>query len=96
MTPRSAVRYVSAARHITDCAMPPGKKVQSADNLCKQFGLRSGLPGPVAQSVTSRIADPGVVSSIPAQPHTFAEIDHKIFSKVILLLVPIQEGLYVH
>ena len=30
--------------------------------------------GPIAQT-----ADPGVASSIPAQPHTFLEIDHKIF-----------------
>ena len=28
-------------------------------------------PGPVGQSVVSPIADPGIVSLIPAQPHTF-------------------------
>ena len=30
-------------------------------------------------------ADPGVVSSIMAQSHTFVEIDHEIISMVILL-----------
>ena len=45
----------------------------------------------VAQSVTclatdeSLTADPGVRSSIPARSHTFVEIDHEIFSTVILL-----------
>ena len=49
--------------------------------------------GPVAQLVASLIADPGVVSSYPAQPHTFVEIDHKILSMVILLFPLFQEGL---
>ena len=31
------------------------------------------------------VADPGVPSSIPAHSHTFLEIDHEIFSTVILL-----------
>ena len=46
----------------------------------------------VAQSVTClaidaslTTADPGVESSIPAQSHTFVEIDHGIISTVILL-----------
>ena len=49
-------------------------------------------PGRVAQSVTCLssdaclTADPGVASSIPAQYHTFMEIDHEIISTVILLL----------
>ena len=49
-------------------------------------------PGRVAQSVTCLAtdacltADPGVASSIPAQYHTFVEIDHEIISTVILLL----------
>ena len=49
------------------------------------------LPDRVAQLVTclttdaSLTADPGVVSSIPAQSNTFMEIDHEIFSTVILL-----------
>ena len=30
-------------------------------------------------------ADPEVASSIPAQSHTFVEIDHEIISKFILL-----------
>ena len=47
--------------------------------------------GHVAQSVTclatdvSLTADPGVVSSIPAQSHTFVEIDSGIISTVFLL-----------
>ena len=49
--------------------------------------------GPVAQSVSSLIADLGVVSLIPARPHTFVEIDHEVVSSVILLLRLIQEGL---
>ena len=49
------------------------------------------LPGRVAQSETCLAtdacltADPGVASSIPAQSHTFVEIDHEIISTVILL-----------
>ena len=49
------------------------------------------LPGRVAQSVTCLAtdacltADPGVASSIPVWSHTFVEIDHAIFSTVILL-----------
>ena len=46
---------------------------------------------PVAQLIANTIADPG--SLIPAGSHTFMEIDHEIFSGVILLLSPIQEGL---
>ena len=47
-------------------------------------------------SVASPIADPGIVSSTPAWPHTFVEIDHEIFSTVIILLPPIQEELLSH
>ena len=49
------------------------------------------IPGRLAQSVTCLVtdakltADPGVVSSIPAQSHTFVEIDHERTSTVILL-----------
>ena len=32
-------------------------------------------------------------SSIPAQSHTLVEIDHEIFSTVVLLILLIQEGL---
>ena len=49
--------------------------------------------GPVGQLVTSPTADPGIVSLILAQSHTFVEIDHEIISMVILLLLLIQEGL---
>ena len=47
------------------------------------------------QLVENLIADPGVVvvSLIPAQLHTFVEIDREISSTVILLLPLIQEGL---
>ena len=47
--------------------------------------------GPIGQSVTCLatdayvIAEPLVVSSIPAWYHTFVEIDHEIISTVILL-----------
>ena len=54
--------------------------------------MKNYLPGRVAQSVmclatdACLTADPGVASSIPARSHTFVEIDHEIFSRVILLL----------
>ena len=51
------------------------------------------MPDPVHQLLASLIADLGVVSSIPAWPNTFLEIDHEIFFKVILLFLQIQEGL---
>ena len=38
----------------------------------------------VAQSVVSQAADPGVTSSIPAQAHTFVEIDNEIISTVVI------------
>ena len=51
------------------------------------------MPGPVAQSVENLISDPWAVSLILApRPHTFQEIDHEIFSVVILLLPLIQVG----
>ena len=37
-------------------------------------------PGLVVQLVESLIADHGVMSLIPAWPHTFVEFDHEIFS----------------
>ena len=49
------------------------------------------VPGRIAQSVmclatdASLTADPGVGSLIPAQSHTFMEIEHEIISTVILL-----------
>ena len=48
-------------------------------------------PGPIAQSVANLTVDPGVVSLIPAQSHTFVEIDHEIISTAIFLLLLIQE-----
>ena len=42
--------------------------------------ITTPLPGPVVESVASQIAYPGVVSLIPARPHTSVEIDHEIFS----------------
>ena len=43
------------------------------------------LPGSVVQLVTCLTAAPRVASSIPAQYHTFVEIDHEIISMAILL-----------
>ena len=48
---------------------------------------------PVAQSEASPTADPGVVSLVPAQSHTFVELDHEIIFMGILLLQLNQEGL---
>ena len=47
-----------------------------AINVC----LYTSENGPVAHSVASLIADPGVLSSIPSQPYTFVEVDFEIFS----------------
>ena len=44
------------------------KEKENPKTLINRLGL-------VAQSVVSLIADPGVVSLIPAWPHTFVEID---------------------
>ena len=59
------------------------------------FGVWSGhniyILGRIAQSVTCLAtdaclsADPGVASLIPAQSHTFVEIDHEIIFTDILL-----------
>ena len=37
-------------------------------------------PGTVAKLVACPITDPGVMSSIPAWPNSFVEIDHEILS----------------
>ena len=55
------------------------------------FDTVSCQPGLVLLSVASLIADPGVEFDPSRQPHTLVEIDHEIFSTVILLLI--QEGL---
>ena len=54
--------------------------------------MHAVLPGPVSQSVSSPIADPGVEISIPAQSHTLVEAAHEIFAKVFLLPLT-QDGL---
>ena len=69
-----------------------GKFGQSLHTNACQHYLNTGMctPGRVAQSVTclatdaSLTADRGVPSLIPAQSHTFVEIDHVIISTVIL------------
>ena len=43
--------------------------------------------GTVAQWAASPFADPGVAGSIPAQPYTFVEINHEVFSMVIHSLI---------
>ena len=60
--------------------------------LDSRKSIRPGIPGSIAQSVMSLIADQGVVSFIPAQTHTFVDIDCEIFFTFSLLL-RIQEGL---
>ena len=50
--------------------------------------------GPVAQSVASLTADPGVPSSVPAQSYTFVEIDNEIISTIVLFLLLLRK--YVH
>ena len=50
-----------------------------------------GLPGPIAQSVASLTADPGIASLTPDRSHSFVEIGHEIISTAILLLRLIQE-----
>ena len=49
--------------------------------------------GPVAQSVASQTADPGIARSIPARSYVFFEIYHEIISLVIFFHQLIQEGL---
>ena len=52
------------------------------------------VPGPIAQSVASPTADPGIMSLISAWSHTYVEIGHEIISMFILNLLPlIREGL---
>ena len=60
-------------------------------HVCFVLNFARLVPGCVAQMVTclatdaSLTGDPGVASSIPAQSHTFVELDHEIISTVILL-----------
>ena len=39
------------------------------------------------------VVDPVVMCLIPAPSHTFMEVDNKLFSSIILLLLLIEEGL---
>ena len=57
---------------------------------CLQFlpQYSFGVPGCVAQLATCLNADPGVTCLIPAQSHTFTEIDHEIISAAILFASP--------
>ena len=56
----------------------------SSRMICK-CSILSG-PAVACLATDARLtADPGVASSIPARAHTFVEIDHEIFSMVILL-----------
>ena len=48
-----------------------------------------------SQNVKSLIADPRVVSLIPARPYSFVEIDHEIFS-LIRFLLPLTQSTYFH
>ena len=43
--------------------------------------------------LASLITDPGLLSSVPPQPHTFVEIDHEMFPTVIPQLPLTQEEL---
>ena len=52
------------------------------DTLHLQELIGKEATGPEVQSVASPTADPGVLSLIPAQPHTFVEIDRGIISTV--------------
>ena len=44
------------------------------------------------QSLACPIADPVLVGLLPARPRNFVEIDHDMFSMVILLLWLIEDG----
>ena len=70
-----------------------GKKPNQLPNCdkIKKRALNCQRLGRIVQLVTCLAtdacltADPGVASSVPAQFHTFVEIDHEIISTVILL-----------
>ena len=51
-----------------------------SDNSVSVFSYQTyHEPGPITQWVASQIADTGVVSSIPALPHTIVEVDYELF-----------------
>ena len=61
----------------------------------KNYPVCKELPGPVAQSVASQTADPGLLSLILS--HTFLKIVHEIISMVILLqFVVSYKQIYMH
>ena len=62
---------------------------------CSRYHRSGGLTnkGGLLICVIS-VANPGVASSISARSYTSVEIDHEIFSTVILLLPLIQEGFF--
>ena len=53
-----------------------------------QFTRRLAQSVVCLASEACQTTDPGVVNSIPAQSHTFMEIDHEMISTVILLPSP--------
>ena len=92
--------FVNMALAIREGSDQPVHPWQSGQSRCfshmhcrKAEESSDYLLGPVAESVASLIADPGVVRSIPAQSHTLVKIDHEMISTVILLFPLIQEGL---
>ena len=75
-----------------------GRKESNQTKESKQLDVdrkvqHSFLAWPHHALVESLIAYPGGSSLIQAQPHTFVEIDHAIFSTAILLLPQIEDGL---
>ena len=87
MTENTSYIVKASAHCIWDKTSKACEKEKQKDKLYTFWNT----PGRLAQ--VSLIADAGVVSSIPTQPHTFVEIYHEILSMVILLLQRIQEGL---
>ena len=68
-----------------------GQHTQDFGTDCK-YANTYIMPGPIVQSLACPIADPVLVGLLPAQPHSFVEIDHKIFSMDNLLLPLIEDG----
>ena len=66
-------------------------KILAFSSKFKEKVIKCSAPGRVVQLVmflatdANLTADPGDAISIPAQSHTFVEIDHEIISMVILL-----------
>ena len=65
-------------------------------NKYKRTKSYSSQPGSVAQSDARSTGDQGGCEfEAPVRQHSFAEIDHEIFSTVIFSLPLIQEGKFV-